>query len=95
MVKSWIAHFLIGSVFGLLGWWGVLTAFSFFLGVELTQAAYRSFSEGYRWKDVYSKPWAVLKYLPAKDGGWIDTVLDLLLPLIGASLVAYLKGGLL
>ena len=52
---------------------------------------YRSFSDGYRWSDLYKKPWLVVKYLPAKDGGWMDTLLDLFLPVIGASLTALLR----
>ena len=90
-MKGWIVHFLVGCAFGLLGWWGVLIALSFFLGVEITQAMYRSFSDGYRWSDLYGEPWIVLRYLPAKKGGWIDTLLDLLLPVIGASLTALLR----
>ena len=91
-MKGWIVHFLLGCLFGLLGWWGVIVAFSFFLGVELTQAAYRSFSDGYRWRDIYSRPWMALKYLSAKRGGWVDTLLDLLFPVFGASIVALLRG---
>lgn len=90
-IKSWVIHFLIGCIFGLLGWWGVVISFSFFLGIELTQASYRSFSHGYKWNDLYSKPWIIIKYLPAIKGGLIDTLLDLIFPVLGALSVNLLR----
>ena len=90
-MKGWVIHFFVGCMFGLFGWEGVINVFFFFLGMEVTQAIYRSFSDGYRWSDLYGEPWIVLRYLPAKKGGWIDTLLDLLLPVIGASIAASLR----
>ena len=94
-MKGWIAHFLIGCVFGLFGWWGVIIALAFFSGAELTQAMYRSFSDGYKWNDLYRKPWIVFGYLPAKRGGWVDTLLDLTSAIAGAVLTAFLREALL
>jgi len=82
-----VLHFLVGCFFGAFGLYGIIAVFFLFLGMELTQAMYRSFRDGYRWVDLYRRPWVVVKYLPARRGGLFDTLLDLALPVAGALLV--------
>jgi len=76
---------LFGFLFGLFfGFYGFILSIGFVLGVEMTQAAYRSFSDGYKWKDLYKNPFVLVKYLKAKKGGYFDTVLDVAFTLIGS-----------
>jgi len=84
-VKNAISHaifsFLLTFAFGLYGFSFVA---GFFAGAEIMQTCYRSFTRGYKWADLWSKPWILLNYLHPKD-----TLLDLITYLLGA-LVGYL-----
>jgi len=90
--KSWLLHGLVGAALGLLPC-GPMFVFALFLGIELSQAMYRSFGHGYRWSDLYRQPLIVLRYLPAYKGGWVDTVMDVLVPVCAATLVHLLVWG--
>ncbi len=83
-IRGIILHFVIGLVCGFIG--GISLAIGFIAGIEITQAQYRSFSKGYHWSDLWKNPLIILKFLKADDGGYVDTVIDVLVTLAGATI---------
>jgi hypothetical protein len=53
--------------------YGMAFLIGYIIGVEFMQACYRSFKDGYRWEDLYKKPFILRHYFKPKD-----TAIDIL-----------------
>jgi len=79
MMREILVKLLFGFCLAFFfGNYGVAFLVGYVVGVEFMQMCYRSFRDGYRWDDLYKKPFVLVRYLKIKD-----TVLDLLSYVIG------------
>jgi hypothetical protein len=86
MVREVLVKFLFAFCLAFFfGNSGIMFLIGYVVGVEFMQMCYRSFRDGYRWDDLYKKPFILVRYLKIKD-----TVLDLLSYVIGVLVARFI-----
>ena len=69
-----LAHILFGFVITFFfGFYGITFIAGYVVGSEFMQMCYRSFKDGYKWRDIYLRPWILYKYAHISD-----TAIDIL-----------------
>jgi hypothetical protein len=85
-MKEILVKFLFGFFWTFFfGNYGIMFLIGYVVGVEFMQMCYRSFRDGYRWDDLYKKPFILVHYLKIKD-----TALDLLSYVMGVLVARFI-----
>lgn len=71
---------------------GFIFAIGILFGREISQVEYRAIAKGKKWDDLSIKDYFTINNWKAKDGGLLDTILDVIIPtMIGGILWIMIK----